>query len=221
MPDEPQSTILRPAPAGGGFNPASLRIGPLTGFLIAICVVVAFLSDFGKNAEVTLKLFISQYPFQSGEGVLPEVLRGEVWRLLTPAFVHQSLLHILFNMLWLKDLGGMIEKRVGTLNLLALVLGIDALANLGQYFFSGPYFGGMSGVVYGLFGYVWMKAKFDPASGIVLHPRNVQLMVGWFFICLTGAVGPVANYAHGVGLVSGVIWGLLSAKLRSPRAICK
>lgn len=59
-----------------------------------------------------------------------------------------------------------------------------------------------------------MKAKFDPASGFRLDSQTVMWMVGWFVLCLTGAVGPVANVGHGVGLAVGVLWGFCSARLR-------
>src|SRR5262249_9751338 len=53
---------------------------------------------------------------------LDTLRRGEVWRLITPMFIHWSFFHLLFNMFWLKDLGGAIELRRGTWRLLALVL---------------------------------------------------------------------------------------------------
>jgi GlpG protein len=65
----------------------------------------------------------------------------------------------------------------------------------------------MSGVVFGLFGYVWMMSKFAPFSGYVIAPANVAMMVIWFFICLTGAVGHIANWVHGVGLAVGLAAG--------------
>ncbi len=95
--------------------------------------------------------------------------------------------------------------------LLALVLGIAATSNIGQYLVSGPTFGGMSGVVFGLLGYIWMQGKFDPASGLELHPQTVMLMIGWFFLGLTGMIGNIANTAHGVGAVVGIAWGFLAA----------
>jgi GlpG protein len=79
----------------------------------------------------------------------------------------------------------------------------------------GPFFGGMSGVVYGLVGYVWMKGKYDPAAGLFLHPWTVIMVILWFFVCLTGYVGTIANAAHAAGLVLGVAWGYLSSSRRS------
>jgi len=75
----------------------------------------------------------------------------------------------------------------------------------------GPLFGGISGVAFGLFGYIWMKARFDPGSGFFLHRQAVMMMMVWFVICLLGIIPRVANTAHTVGLLVGVIWGYLSS----------
>lgn len=141
-------------------------------------------------------------------GFLPkEVLQGEVWRLLTPILLHFSLLHILFNMMWLLHLGGAIESHEGTPRLGMMVVAMGLVSNLLQYWMAGPMFGGMSGVVYGLFGYTLMRVRFDPASPYELDRMNTVLMIGWFFLCLTGAVGNIANWAHAGGLVIGIAWG--------------
>ena len=114
-------------------------------------------------------------------------------------------------MLWLFQLGSMIEGLQGRLRL-ALLVGVIALvSDVAQYILVGPAFGGMSGVVYGLFGYVWMKGKFDPASGLFIDQRSIILMMVWFGLCFTGWVGPIANVAHAGGLAVGMLWGWLSA----------
>jgi GlpG protein len=112
-------------------------------------------------------------------------------------------------MLCLKDLGTLIEARQSTGQMAALVLLIGVLSNIGQYFFGGPGFGGMSGVIYGLFGYIWIRGKCDPTSGLFVDPRNVMMMIVWFFLCLFQIIPHVANTAHAVGLVMGVVWGAL------------
>ena len=56
-----------------------------------------------------------------------------------------------------------------------------------------------------------MKGKFDPASKLALHRTTVMMMIGWYFLCLSGLVGHIANMAHTVGLVVGIAWGYLTS----------
>jgi len=187
-------------------------VGVLTYGLIFACIVVAIYSNLGKNLEFLRRLFICD-PENPGDKFLPEVFAGEVWRLFTPMFIHFGLVHLIFNLMWLYQLGCMIEARQGSRLLAALVAVIALCSNFAQYYFShhSPYFGGMSGVVYGLAGYVWMRGKFDRASGVGLDPQSVTILLVWLVVCYTGVVGPVANTAHLVGLIVGVIWGRASA----------
>ena len=85
---------------------------------------------------------------------------------------------------------------------------------MGQYFVGGPSFGGMSGVVYGLLGYIWIRGKYDPLSGFYLENWIVIMMIGWFLLGFTGMIGHIANAAHGAGLAAGMAWGYLLAKQR-------
>lgn len=180
----------------------------LTIALIVISVAVFIVSKMGEDTDAIRGLFISEY----AKGSLPEVRSGQIWRVLTPILIHFGPVHALFNLIWLKDLGTMIERYRGPVYLGLLVVVIAAISNVAQYAVSGPAFGGMSGVVYGLLGYVWMKGKHDPASGLFLHQTTVAMMIIWFFLCLTGLMGPIANTVHGVGLGIGVLWGFLSAR---------
>jgi GlpG protein len=181
-------------------------LGPLSLVLIIISVVVFVRSNFGREMAPVSALFISEY-LNAG---LREVFRGEVWRLLTPIFLHSGPLHILFNMLWLRDLGSMIEARQGSLYFALLVVVIGVGSNVAQFLVSGPNFCGMSGVVFGLLGFAWLRGKFDPASGLMLHPTTVTMMLIWLGIGYTGIM-PIANTAHTVGLLIGIAWGYLSA----------
>ena len=189
--------------------------------LVSVAFILASIGIFlvtgmGDNRAVIAPLLISDQ-LGSGRSLppgrwLPEILRGEIWRLFTPALLHSSFLHLLFNMLWLKDLGSLIETRLSSLYLLVLVLGTAIGSNLVQYWWSGPGFGGMSGVVYGLFGFIWMRGKFDPASGLFLDKQTVVLMLIWFFVCLFEFIPRVANGAHLGGLVIGALWGFTSSR---------
>lgn len=184
---------------------------PVTIALMMASISVAVGSNLGEKYEPFLeKLSIASYVVQNGwimSRGLSEVLHGEVWRLVTPIFIHFGLLHILFNMSMLFQFGLAIESRRGSGRFLVFVLLTAVASNLGQYWSSGPAFGGMSGVVYGLFGYLWMKSRYDPNAGFYVPPSTVVIMVGWFFLCMTGQVGSIANAAHGVGLVAGIVTG--------------
>ncbi len=188
--------------------------GPLTFVLIVLCVVVAIISKLGDNLEGIEPLFITHLNFAADtyKTGLPSALRGEFWRLVTPIFIHFGILHLVFNMMWLRDLGSMIEGRQTSWHLLSLVLVIAAGSNVAQYYWNGPVFGGMSGVVYGLLGYIWIRGKIDPGSGLYLHPTTVTMMIVYFFACFTPLIPiRVANAAHAVGLVMGMAWGYLSS----------
>ncbi len=202
--------VLRPLTAYG--------FGPLTFALMIISIAVFILSKFGTDDQRIMPLFISN--FSQDENYirwlrnLPEIRHGQVWRLVTPIFIHGNILHILFNMLWLRDLGSMVEGRQSSLYLAVLVLGLAVGSNLGQFYYAGPAFGGMSGVIYGLLGYVWLRGKFDPGSGLFLHQSTVTMMIIWFVLCWSGLLGGVANMAHTVGLALGAAWGYLASVMR-------
>jgi GlpG protein len=187
-------------------------VGPLTLVFVVLSVAIAVLAWVGFADRIKAELMMTQI---SPEGYarrgLLEIRDGEFWRLLTPVFIHYAPLHLLFNMLWLLDLGSMIESRQGTGRLGLLVIIIGIVSNLAQNWTSGPNFNGMSGVVYGLLGYIWMKGKFDPACGLYLHPHTVAMMLIWFFLCLANLIPHIANTAHAAGLGLGIVWGYLAS----------
>jgi GlpG protein len=204
--------------------------GPVTFVLIFISVLV-FLAKyvFGPNAWDSLFFSLVDIKDAGSVGMLqglqerlslmhvllPEIRHGQVWRLITPIFLHFGILHIFFNMWWMKDLGSMVEGRQNSFFLVVFVLAVAVVSNSAQYLLDGPAFGGMSGVVYGLLGYIWIRGKYDPGSGLFLHRSIVIYMIIWFFLCLSGAIGQVANAAHGAGLLLGMAWGFLASLKRS------
>jgi GlpG protein len=214
-----------------GFQaPASRRL-PLTLALLLASVAVALATRLG-DVHTSLFQALAIAPFLGENGVgwngLEQVRHGQVWRLVTPIFLHFGPLHLLFNLLMLYRLGGAVEARRGSGRLLGLVLAIAVLSNVAQFYFGtvvlsrghlvfleNPSFGGMSGVVYGLFGYVWMKAWFDPGLGLTIDRNTVLVLLAWFVLCLTGLIGSVANMAHAVGLAVGLAAGYVPTLWRS------
>lgn len=181
--------------------------GVVTLALIITSVAVFLISGMGKNTQIIGPFFISE----EINGGLHEIISGQFWRLITPIFLHFNLLHILFNCMWLHSLGSQIEKKKGTKFFITFILCTAIVSNLSQFLITGPAFGGMSGVVYGLFGYVWIKSRLDPGDGFYIDPVVAMIMLGFFLVCFTGAFGGVANWAHAGGLIVGLGWGYGSA----------
>ncbi len=200
---------------------------PLTTALIAVCVGIALWSgllwsmigvDPSRVETIIFNikplLFTDVFPDTGIEAIMD----GDFWRLLTPVFLHFGLAHIVFNMLWLWQLGGPLERRLGSPELLTLIVVVGVLSNLAQYFFKPEsLFGGMSGVVYALLGYFWMQGRFNPQFGMALRQPIVVMMLTWFVVCWLGVVGNIANMAHTAGLILGVVWGFISAYVRYPK----
>lgn len=148
--------------------------------------------------------------------------RNEWWRLLTPVFLHFGIFHIVFNGLWLWEFGRRVELLTGSGAYLLLLSGTAIGSNVGQYLWSGPsLFGGFSGVVYGLLGYIWVRNKRQPHPLLQLPGAIFPLMIGWLLICLFGVIdffiaGGVANGAHVVGLFIGMLFGAIAGQNRRP-----
>jgi len=174
---------------------------PVTLVLMTISVGLTLWTQFGASTSAMMQLTM-----------LPSAFGNEPWRLVLPIFLHLGPVHLLFNMLWLKELGGMIEHLKGRVFFGLVVLALAVFSNLAQYLVSGPGFGGMSGVVYGLFGYIWVKSRREPWSGFLIDRQTVWLMMAWFVFCFTPWIGDIANFAHGGGLALGLALGFIPGK---------
>lgn len=194
---------------------------PLTVVLIALSLFVSLTSNFGSDWSVAGHLsFARVYVDDQGLAAhardgFREVKEGQLLRTVTPIFLHFSVTHLLFNMFALFVLGGMVEERRGTWRLGAMALTIAVVSNIAEYVYTGnPVFGGMSGVVYGLFGYIWMKMQFEPRSGFYLDGMTIVIVLAWLFMGLAGVIPHMANTAHVSGLLVGMATGYLTSIVR-------
>ena len=183
--------------------------------IVSILVSMPIILNFDLDIEIPYVydfiyyyLRITASLYKSG---LHEINNGHLYRLFTPIFLHFSVMHIVFNMFAMYYLGAVVEFRQKRWFYLTLLVGFGVISNICQYYVDGPRFGGMSGVIYGLFGYIWMQQKFNSKFGLFLEKQVIIMVVAWYVLCFTGWVGPIANTAHTVGLVLGIAFGTLVA----------
>lgn len=244
---ERRKNVHEVKPRGGMMPGRGLSGAPVTKVIMVICISLTALGMFfsqGNGPEIPIGLqvydalsFISArdfviYSASPNPNSLMSIEQGQVWRLITPAFLHDrhSILHIAFNMYMFYMLGSILEPRLGSVHFFLLNMGLALAANLAQgvipmllfntewaayeKYYGGIMFVGYSGVIYGLFGYLWMRSKYDPTLGIMLNPSSILILMVWFVLCWVGVIPNVANLAHTGGLVAGVVTGLITAANR-------
>jgi GlpG protein len=196
------------APSGNSFSVKNIINdavkAPFTSVVFLLCVAVYTLSLLGLFAPIAQHLLMQ--PFS----VLSE--NHEWWRLLGPAFIHFSALHIIFNLLWWGMLGAKIERTLGVSMLLIVFLVSATISNAAQAIFSDPVqanlylFGGLSGVVYAVMGFVWWLGWLRPSWGLSLPNSIVGFMLVWLVLGYADILWVnMANAAHTAGLISGCL----------------
>ena len=180
--------------------------GITTLVIFSLCWLVYLGSVLGWARDLfTLLQFYPRFSFN--------VFIAEPWRILGPAFFHFSLLHIVFNTMWWWQLGGSIEKTLGKGILINLFLVSAIFSNVGQFFVSGANFGGLSGVVYALVGFVWWYGYLAPEKGLSLSKSIVGFLLFWLVLGFLDLLPVnVANTAHLLGLITGCLLAIYSVK---------
>lgn len=181
--------------------------GIVTLVVFALCWLVFLASNLGWARPLfTLLQFYSLLSL--------DAFISEPWRIIGPAFFHFSLLHIVFNTMWWWQLGGSIEKSLGKGMLINLLLISAVFSNFGQFFVSGANFGGLSGVVYALVGFVWWYGYLAPEKGLSLSKPIIGFLLFWLVLGFVDLLPVnVANTAHLLGLISGCLLAVYSVKV--------
>ena len=229
--DERQKNVQHSS-ARGNPGPFGGSLPPLTLTLILLCVFLGVVSEFSNpdsgnwfgNVIMKQLMFVDMNLYKTTLDPAASLKQGELWRILTPGFLHGSPFHLLFNMLALGSLGRRVERLEGigryALTILIIALCSHLLQGLmPSKWFGSPNFVGISGVVFGLIGYLGTKTTLRPDLGIQI-PAQTYLLTA--MILVIGFVGsnsqfPLANMAHLGGLMAGVALGFLMSDRRFDR----
>ncbi len=158
---------------------------------------------------------------------------GEWWRLVTSLFLHFGLLHLLFNLWALFQVGHLVEKLLGRAAYVLVYLGSGVIGSLASIVWHGDrlWSAGASGAIFGVYGallgYLWREKRGMPRT--LFSPMLKSTVVFAGYNLAYGATHPgIDNVAHLGGLLGGIAIGWLvaipidpqaRARLRGPRLV--
>ena len=187
-----------------GFSFLSSDLLSFTTLIELICLICGLLMLVAQGEVITyLGLFDTR--------LITE--HFNLWRLITPAFLHFSLMHIGFNLVMWEAFARPIERYLGSFKLIILFFIIALISNCLQFVFlpQGAIFGGMSGVVYGLIGYMYMLSLRKDLPSKLYLPRGL-FTVSLVFIAVGFFMDGIANFCHIGGIIIGVLFGFVDSK---------
>jgi len=133
---------------------------------------------------------------------------GGVWTLLTANYLHGGIMHLLFNLAALYQLGPWVVNEYGAARMFTIYTLGGVCGYLFSYVAGVPFTIGASAAVCGLAGALLYYGKSRGGSyGSAVY----QQLSGWVIsIFIFGLIFPgINNWAHGGGIIAGVILGLL------------
>lgn len=193
-------------------------LAPITVLLILAAAMVALVSQLGADLRPVQGFFFPSFVVvQGGLAGLADIFTQInsielLLRTLTPALLHFGVIHLVFNTLWIWQFGRMIESAQSSILFLVVVLFVAFISNATQYLWTlSPNFGGLSGVVYGLLGYIWMWQMIMPYGRLRLPPAMIGVLLVALVLMEVLASSWIASGAHAGGLLAGVLAGIATA----------
>ncbi len=208
----------------GRKNPGMWGLGPalrnalmnygFTEIVTAVCVafyIVSLLLDIRAIFGGGLLSFLgpsSMSLYKLGAtGTIPMV-EGRWWTLVTAIYLHGGLLHIFFNMLFLRQIAPQVEELFGTMRLIFIYTFAGVLGFIVSNFVGIPFTIGASGSLFGLLGALVAYGRVrGGVFGDAVYRAGIQnaLIMFMFGFLMSG----VNNWAHGGGFIGGFLAALL------------
>lgn len=181
----------------------NLKQLPVTTSLIMVSLVVALVTQLGE--QWLDAFFIAQIQYYP-RSWLPYSGVDLIWHSISPIFLHFGVEHLVFNSLSFWYLGSILERKLSILVYISIIVVLALVSNYSQLWMSGPLFGGLSGVVYGLIGFA---AGYQFSYRPLMIPKALfYFAIGWIALGFTPifaavGLGNMANTAHVSGLLCG------------------
>lgn len=138
------------------------------------------------------------------------VFHGEVWRMVSSAFLHIGILHLIVNSYTLYQLGDFIEDFFGRKKFIATYVLTAISASVLSILFSDAISAGASGALFGLTGLLLGNAWAKKTYSTDLPIDERQLIPFVLYNLWFGMVSPgIDNWAHIGGLIGGIVLGFI------------
>lgn len=150
-----------------------------------------------------------------GANIADYIKDGEIYRLLTSAFIHAGILHLLCNMYCLYIIGPQLESFFGKMKFLVIYLFSAITGNLMSMLFTSGESVGASGAIFGLFGaMLYFGYHYRVYLGNVMKSQLIPLII--LNLLFGFMVSGVDNAAHIGGIIGGTLMTIaLGVKYRS------
>jgi len=200
----PVSDSPQPAPAPQAVRVSVPQSAPYVTYSIIGITVFCYVLQLVSQSVFGTDLLVLY-----GARVNEAILRGELWRFITPALLHGSLPHIAFNMYALLSFGTGLERHFGHGRFLLLYLLGAFTGNVASFLFtSGSYSVGASTAIFGLLGAEavfliqnrkMFAGRFRSAIGNIIFIAAVNLFI-------IGSLPNIDNWGHIGGLLGGLMF---------------
>jgi membrane associated rhomboid family serine protease len=186
---------------------------PATRALIAVTVAVFLLQSLFMGPALA---YFALWPLDSYAAAAARVPGFQPWQLITYAFLHGNLPHLLLNMMGLYMFGSEIERLFGLRRFLVYYFSSAVAAALTQLVvaaFADSFYPtvGASGAIFGL---LYAYARYFPHRRILLLFPPIPMAARTFvfvyaaielFLGVTGTQAGVAHFAHLGGMAGGAL----------------
>ena len=215
-----------------GYAPALRSLGQDLGFIplvtgaTIVLYVLALLMSRGEMQMMTLSPNGAILFLLGASGATPVFQEGRWWTLLTAGWLHAGVLHIFFNVLWIRQLGPAVAEIYGPARMViiytfASATGFALSSLAGEFLWWMPIYFlrganltvGASAAIFGLLGaavYYGRRSGSKQASQVGLQ---YALVMGVFGLIFPG----VDNYAHAGGFLGGYLTSLVLDPLKPER----
>jgi rhomboid protease GluP len=215
-----------------GYAPALRSLGQDLGFVplmtgaTVVLYVISLLLSRGDMQMMTLSPSAPILFLLGASGAAPVFEAGRWWTLLTAGWLHGGVLHILFNVLWIRQLGPAVAELYGPARMIIIytfanIAGFALSSVAGEYLWWMPVYFlrgaqltvGASAAIFGLLGaavYYGRRSGNSHASQIGLQ---YAVIMGVFGLIFPG----VDNYAHAGGFLGGYVTSMILDPLKPER----